>query len=474
MRVLGDGEWGVIRNRTAALSAPILASYWMIVLGMTPSLGFAQTGALTQLAGTAGCISDSGTEGNCTVGSPLFGLFAVGVSPNGKQVYSTTVSGDNSIVAFTRVVATGVLKQPKGKKKRCVSSDGSNEACTIAAALSSIRDVAFSPDGKFAYAASSDIATFAAFRRLSLGQLKPLTGTAGCVSDDTNGGACVEGRGLGGVFDIVVSPDGKNVYTVATESDAVTVFTRNLTTGAVTQLNGMAGCISDTGSEGCADGVALDRTRAVAVSPDGKNIYVASAFSDAVAIFSRDVNTGALAQLAGTAGCISEDGSSGACVDGKGLDGARGVAVSADGKNVYVVASDGDAVAVFTRDVNTGALTQFAGTSGCISWTGGGGACVVGRGLDGVEGIAVSGDGKNVYVAGRGSNAVVVFARDGNTGALTQLSGMAGCVNEAIDEGCAPGVALLGARSVVVSLDGKHVYVGADSSYSVAVFSRQP
>ena len=45
--------------------------------------------------------------------------------------------------------------------------------------------------------------------------------------------------------------------------------------------------------------------------------------------------TGAITQPAGTAGCISEDGA-GPCVDGHGLNGASSVAVSPDGKSVYV------------------------------------------------------------------------------------------------------------------------------------------
>jgi len=60
---------------------------------------------------------------------------------------------------------------------------------------------------------------------------------------------------------------------------------------------------------------------------------------------------GALSQPAGTDACVSDDGSGGACADGNALAGAQGVAVSSDGKNVYVVSSEtgAGAVAVFTR-----------------------------------------------------------------------------------------------------------------------------
>ena len=86
----------------------------------------------------------------------------------------------------------------------------------------------------------------------------------------------------------------------------------------------------------------------VAVSPDGKSVYAASADSDAVARLVRNTTTGAVTQPAGTAGCVSETGA-GPCADGHGLDGARSVAVSADGKSVYVTSLRSNAVARFNR-----------------------------------------------------------------------------------------------------------------------------
>ena len=106
-------------------------------------------------------------------------------------------------------------------------------------------------------------------------------------------------------------------------------------TGALTQPAGTAGCASETGTGPCADGHGLRYADSVAVSADGKSVYAASDLSRAVVRFTRNTTTGAISQPAGTAGCISETGA-GPCADGHALVGATSVAVSPDGKSVYV------------------------------------------------------------------------------------------------------------------------------------------
>ena len=128
-------------------------------------------------------------------------------------------------------------------------------------------------------------------------------------------------------------------------------------TGAITQPAGTAGCVSDTGSGPCADGHALFAPHDVAVSPDGKSVYAVSFESgrfesgelrpgNAVARLKRNTTTGAITQPAGAAGCISKDGT-GACADGHALRGPSAVAVSPDGKSVYVASYNSNAVARF-------------------------------------------------------------------------------------------------------------------------------
>jgi DNA-binding beta-propeller fold protein YncE len=79
--------------------------------------------------------------------------------------------------------------------------------------------------------------------------------------------------------------------------------------GELSQKPATPGCVSETGSGGvCLNGKALGTPFGAATSPGGRNLYVASAGSDAVDVFHRDPATGALTQQAGTAACVSEDG----------------------------------------------------------------------------------------------------------------------------------------------------------------------
>ncbi len=80
----------------------------------------------------------------------------------------------------------------------------------------------------------------------------------------------------------------------------------------------------------------------------------------------------------------------------------------------------------------SGALTQLPGRAGCLQDAGAKTPvdCVSGNALDTAAGVTVSRDGKNVCVASFGSDAVAVFARDRRSGVLTQLAGSDACVQD--------------------------------------------
>lgn len=379
----------------------------------------ASTGAIGQLSGTAGCVSASGDGGLCASGTALVGPRSVALSPDGRNLYfpATTAA---SVSVFSRDPATGALHQLAGTSG-CVSESGHDGRCAIGRALSGARSAAVSPDGTSVYVASYFSDAVAAFsRNQTNGALTQLTGGQACISETGSGGACADGRALDGARTVVVSPDGRNVYVASETSGAIAVFTRETTTGALSQLAGTAGCVGQTGGA-CAIGRALGGAGAITISTDGAFAYVASMSSDAVAVFSRNRTTGALTQLAGKQGCTSETGTGGTCADGVALDRVRSVALSPDGSSVYLAAEGGDAIPVFARDTTTGVLTQLTGRAACVSETGTAGTCADGVALDAVRAVAVSPDGRSVYGAAFGSSAVSVFARDATTGALSQL-----------------------------------------------------
>ncbi|MCC6764318.1 MAG: beta-propeller fold lactonase family protein [Deltaproteobacteria bacterium] len=358
----------------------------------------------------------------------------------------------------------------------CVSETGAVGGCSNGVALAGALGVTVSPDSKHAYVVASILGSggVTAFARdKATGALTQLAGAAGCVNE-TGAGGCTDGVAVSNACALAVSPDGKHVYVASCKSNAIAVFARDKKTGGLTQLAGIDGCVSETGTGGvCADGIALDDPIAVAVSRDGKHVYVASFFGDSIAVFGRNKKTGALTQLAGTAGCISETGTGGACADGIALDGADSVAVSADGKHVYVAAANSGAVAVFARTKATGALTQLAASAACVSDDGTSGACADGEALSGADAVALSADGKHAYVGAVASDSVAIFARNKKTGVLTQLPGTDGCVSETGSGGaCIDGVGLDGPRSIAVSRSGKDLYVASSVGDAVAVFRR--
>ena len=192
----------------------------------------------------------------------------------------------------------------------------------------------------------------------------------------------------------------------------------------------------------------LDDIRGVAVSPDGKHLYAAGSVDSAVGVFSRDSTTGALIFVE----VIKDDVG---VVDG--LNGAISVSVSPDGKHVYAAGINDNALAVFSRNSTTGTLTFVE---------------FLQDGVGGVDGLAdirwvtVSPDGKHVYTAASSDNALAVFSRSTTTGALTFVT--------TSKDGVGGVDGLLAARSVTVSSDGKHVYSASGGDNAVAGFSRNP
>lgn len=338
------------------------------------------------------------------------------VSPNGKQVYAVS-EGDDAIVRFTRNPTTGALTFVES------IVDGAGGVTGIAAANA----VAVSPDGAYVYVVSgADTGAVAVFAR------KAASGALTFLEAEKNGQNGVSGLTVG--EDVVVSPDGANVYVLGFTPGAVLTFARNSSTGALTFVE------KDEEGVNGVDGIGF--ATELAISPDGANVYVTGEADDSVAVFARDGTTGALTFVE-----AERDGVGG--VDG--IDGASAVAVSDDGAHVYATGSNDDGLAVFARDAATGSLTFLQAFHEGVG------------GVDGINGpadVAVTPDGTHVLVAASAESEIGVFARNPATGLLVWVESVGGS-------------ALGGINSLRFAPGGQHLYTTARSANSVSLFAAE-
>ena len=432
------------------------------------------SGKLVQLEGPSGCLVDrSQSSGSCTAvralrgPAPFLGSNAIALSPDAKNVYVAS-SRSNAIAVFKRNKRTGELSQPPGKAG-CIAAAG-RAGCATAVGLEGPSSVAVSADGRNVYASAVGTSAVVAFSRdRSNGALTQATDGSGCIADGPVSG-CTTGRALGGADVVAVSTDGSNVYVGAFFANAVAIFDRDQTTGALTQPADDSGCIVDP-IENCATGFGLKAPEGLAVSADGNNVYVATAVSNALLVLDRDPSTGALTQAFDGTGCIADSASPG-CSEGAWLAGANAVAVSPDDEDVYVTSLLSNSLTSFTRTAGTGELAQKDGTSACAIYVLAVG-CSLGRALEAPEGLATSPDGASVYAAAFKSDAIGVFNRNTDSGALIQKSGRAGCVTAAKLPDCRRGRALREVSSVALSPDSRFLYSAAFESDAVSIFRRE-
>jgi DNA-binding beta-propeller fold protein YncE len=434
--------------------------------------GAKPVGALVQLAGAKGCLVDRSTaQKGCASAralkapAPLLGSRALALSPDGKNLYVAS-SGSDAIAIFTRNPLDGTLRQTKGKAG-CIALEGAG-GCAPAIGLDGPNSVAVSPDGGNVYATSFKSETVTVFHRnRETGALSQPFDGSGCIARVSVPG-CVGGRGLGGPDVIAVSPDNRGVYVGSFPGNAIAVFNRDATSGTLTQPAGTTGCISASAGSGCATGLALEGPEGMAISPDGRSVYVGAATSRGVAVLSRDAATGGLSQATDGSGCIVSSPLAG-CTAGAELDGADAVTVSANEKDVYVSSLFSRSVTSFTRTRHSGLLTQKPGAAGCLVFMRASG-CSFGRAVDSPEGIAVSPDGASVYAASYAPGTIAVFNRNRRSGTIAQKPLQRGCLG-ALPE-CARARGLSGLGSLVLDASGTYLYAAAEKSNAITIFRR--
>lgn len=368
------------------------------------------TGAVTPKPAPEGCWQNTGAGGCQVLG--ILKPSGIAISPDGENLYLSDFDG-GEIITFDIDTTTGLLTKKAGAEG-CMAWWGDGLSCAQSPAATLSANLLVSLDGKNVYGLNQEgngaITTYV--RNPATGVLTvPLAG-APCITN-SGGGPCLDGRGLSVPEAIGISPDGKNIY-VGSRERAVTVFDRDPASGLLTQKAGTAGCwVGPSGPQAdCQVGEGIDSNGGrfgLDLSPDGRNVYVAT--GDSLAVFSRDSESGVLSQPTVELGaCVSALGAP--CFPaGPNMGAPQDAAVSPDGLQVYAAtaANDNTGVAVFDRDPATGLLTQKLGAAGCHTKSGAGG-CTAARGLP-ASTVLASPDGKNVY-ADNGGGAMAIFDRE--------------------------------------------------------------
>ncbi len=423
---------------------------------------------------------------------------------------SGAVAATTLTVAAVAAGAVGDLAE-----RRCQSGDtGTDPQCTLVLAatvggfgspLGAVESVTVGRNGKFVYAAARASDAIARFRRPGNGSLV----YRGCLTGNSDM-PCAQirsarptgvGSGLRDVRTLVFSRDGDFAYAAVAGDDAVARFR----VGRQGKLR-YRGCIGGDADAACREvpeatpggaDSGLDHPKSLALSRNGKSLYLAATNDAALVRFRRNRRTGTLR----FGGCITgESGSgpagSGACReipeangqgDDSGLDDARGLALSPDSRWLYGVSSDDDAVFRFKRNRRNGKLTY----RGCISGESESfPACELveaaepngaNSGFDDLRALAMTRDARSIYVTSRGDDAVVELRRGLRRGTLTYKRCLSGDLDSAAGEPCdsTPVTATNGddsgidaAEGVIASRDGRSVYVTSAQDSAIVEFER--
>jgi DNA-binding beta-propeller fold protein YncE len=355
-----DGLWAYGVNQQANPTDPAGS---VLIFQRDPS-----TGALTQLPGSAGCVSAGGASqdgpATCQTAPQITRPFGIAISPDDRYLYVSAFGNSQHIVVLSRDTTTGALTEVQ-----CLSQAPVPLTCgTTGRALGQDQQLVISPDGRHAYSSSGytggGISVFD--RDPATGVLTQKPGMSGCISDtgadDTGAATCAVGRVLGSPYGLTISPDGHTLYVPAEFDNGLAVFHVSAD-GSLSQLAGTAGCTTSNGMDNlgnatCAVGRGLVEPFGAAISPDGRTLYEAAdnnRLTDGIASFALDPS-GVVTQLTGLAGCTTVDGSSGssagACgVGGNTIKGAYTPGISPDGASVYVPGYDGQALVEYRREV---------------------------------------------------------------------------------------------------------------------------
>lgn len=361
---------------------------------------------------------------------------AIAVSPDGADAYVTTRGTDavlhfrrsgagalTHVATFTTGSAGFASAKLDGAQHIVASADGlhlyvaarSDNAVTVLGrnpdgsltfieshvdgqagvdGLAGASALALAPDGGHLYVAGSDESAIAVFGRGGAGALTFREVEKNNIDDVSDGGSTVVG--LDRPSDVVVSPDGQQVYVSSRFGNAVVRFTRDAAAASGTygrlsfanaQRDGLLGVSGLSGASG------------LVVAPDGQQLYAVAGTDDSIVRFDRGA-AGALSWIG-----VQRSGDAGL----PGLDGASALTMAPNAKELFVTGYVDSSLTVFRRVTAVepgfaiGQLvpreTIFDGEAGVND-------------LGGPVDVLASDDGSTVYVVSEVDNAVIWFRRN--------------------------------------------------------------
>jgi sugar lactone lactonase YvrE len=379
----------VLQSPTAVVVSPDGDSAWVAspdtdrVVWFTRSPG----GDLTE----AGCVSNAG-DGGCigVPGMPMKRPRALAVSPDGDSVW---VAAENAVMQF--------FAGPDGSLAYggCVDNIGAAGCADLPEnSLVGASALAVSPDGDSVWVTGELSDTVVHFHAAPHGQLT----FGGCVASLPRPGcADIPASPMRRPTALAFSPDGDSLWVGSKSTRSVAQFfvapEGQLTYG---------GCVAGDAEQGCADlpGTTLEPW-ALAVTPDGTSLYVASFGLDTVV----HLTAAPEGQLT-YGGCVAS-GPTSTCDDlpDEPMQGPSSLLVSPDGDTLYVAAYSSDAVAQFS--ISPGGQLTF---DGCIANTTSSGCANLPESpLDGPFHLAASSDGTSLYAPTLVAQSVVHLRRAG-------------------------------------------------------------
>lgn len=354
-----------------------------------------------------GC-GDSGGEGG------LGGLGTIGGGEVTTAVVYVTNNGSNNVSGFTINSSTGGLAAIPGSPFANVSAPSA---------------IVVSSNGFFAYVANSQANNVTAFRLGTDGALMPGDSTPTApnpVSVGTTPKA------------LAISQDTRFLYVANSGSDSVTVFSIG-TAGVLTRVPPTATHPNPVAAGGSGP-------LAFTTPPTGRFLYVANSTSNTVTAF--QIETSGLLTQVPPAG----PGTNPIAVSGTG---PTALAMSSNGRFLYVTNAASNTVTTF--EVTTSGLLTLVPTTGSTPNPISTGGVIP-------NGIAVGPNGAYLYVANGGGN-VSAFAI-GSDGLLTLLPISGATLN--------PTPAGAGPAAVALSQDGRFLYVANREGGNVSAYTIVP